>query len=110
MMKLKVSPEQAYRRLAAIAHTRFQQALPRYWHVDGQGRLQAQTILWLYCWAKTGLNSEQTAQDVRNAMNAIFDHPYAWLETRIAHDYARKARYATGDIEAEFQAKLSATH
>lgn len=106
-MKLQVSPDQAYRRLAAIDNARFQQALPQYWHPVGQDEVRAQTILWLFCWAKTGLNSEQTAQDVRQAFNQIFDRPYAWLEAHIPHDYARKARYAVGDIEADFRAKLS---
>lgn len=106
-MKLQLSPEHAYRRLAAVEHARFQQALPQYWHVDTHGHVRAQAILWLFCWAKTGLNSERTADEVREAFNQIFDHPYAWLETRIPHEYARRARYVTGDIEAEFRAKLS---
>lgn len=108
-MKLQLTPERAYRELTSITHGRFEKALPNFWKVISQSQVKAQTVLWLFCWAKTGMNSERTAQEIRIAFNQIFDHQYEWLDEHISHEYARKERYATGDIEEDF-ANLLLSH
>ncbi len=61
----------------------------------------AQSICWLYCWAKTGMNSANAAQQSRQAFNQIFDRPYEWFDARVPHEWARVARYRTVDIESD---------
>jgi hypothetical protein len=105
-MKLQLSPDQARRQLAVITHAQFQQGLERHWQVGADRQVRAQSILWLFCWAKTGQNSETAAEQARQAFQTLFGRPYAWFEARIPHEYARSGRYATGDLEAELAAKL----
>lgn len=105
-MHLRLPQDQVNRRFAAITHARFQQGLRRYWHVGANGQVRAQSLLWLFCWAKTGQNSETVAEQARQAFEPLFGRPYAWFEARISHEYARSARYASGDLEAELAAKL----
>ena len=75
---------------------------------NGNGNVQAtaQSICWLYCWAKTGQNSDKAAKQARRAFDAIFDRSYSWLDGRLRHENAQKFRYDPGNIEAEFYSAI----
>ncbi len=105
MIKLKITPAQAKKELGAISHSRCQEAIPGNWVVD-QGNVCPKSILWLFCWAKTGMNSDRAAEEAKRAFNNIFDRPYEWLDSKIKHEYARENRYKKSNIKDEFQALL----
>lgn len=102
MIRLRVTPGQALQALSTIRHDHCQQSISAHWHLDNDGNVRAQSILWLFCWAATGQRSEKAAQDAEEAFDLIFDHSYEWLSRRITLEVARSRRYAKSDIEGEF--------
>ena len=107
MLKLKVTPEQARMRLSDVPHQTFQDGISRRWHVDDDGHVRAQSACWLYCWGKTGRGSNDAAQAAENAFNELFEVSFNTFDARVDHDWARRARYIDGDIEAELAERLS---
>ncbi len=106
MIKLKVDPEEAAYFLEAIDNNTFRKAINENWHVNKEGFVKAQSILWLFCWAKTGMGSKDTAYDVQSVFDAIFPFTYNFFESRVDLEWARQKRYAKGDIERELEEKL----
>jgi len=53
------------------------------------------------------MNSADAAVQAKQAFNQIFDKPYEWFDARVAHEWARKARYQHGDIEPELARRLA---
>ncbi len=104
MPNLKNSCNQPRNLLSTVDHAAFQSSIDTYWRVAPDGMPTAQGVLWLFCWAKTGQNSERTAQHVR----ALFDDIFESFDEKVDHDWAREMRYADGDIEADLEARLSA--
>lgn len=105
--KLTVSPEEALKYLQRVDHQTFSEARDKYWVVDDQRNVKAQSALWLFCWAKTGQNSEAVAEYVRRIFNGIMNIGFDDFEKKIPHEWARKMRDHEGDIEAEFAAYFS---
>lgn len=54
MLMLKLPRDKAKNMLSLVEHHTFQRGLDRYWHVDDTGKVQAQSVLWLFCWGKNG--------------------------------------------------------
>jgi hypothetical protein len=108
MIKLRVPFDEAKQLISAIPHQRAQSGSENNWNQGGRSGVTAQSICWLYCWAKTGLGSEKAAREAKSVFSQMFDRPYEWLDSRINHEWARSARYRIGDIEAEFYARLGA--
>ena len=107
MLKLKVSSEHATARLFQVPHQTFQNGIPRRWHVDDDGHVRAQSACWLYCWGKTGRGSNDAAQAAENVFDELFEVSFNTFDARVDHDWARRARYADGDIEAELAKRLA---
>ena len=101
MIKMRLAPNEAMRLIREIPHGSCQSGAQRHWVEGGAAGVTAQSICWLFCWAKTGMNSADAAQQSRQAFNQIFDQPYEWFDTRVPHEWARKARYITVDIESD---------
>lgn len=106
MAKLRVDPQEALDYLEGIDNERLRKVLPDNWHVDENGNVQAQSVLWLFCWAKTGMGKQETAEDAQAVFDAIFPFTYNFVESRVEHEWARQKKYATGNIEAELKGKL----
>ena len=103
MIKVRVPFEESKRLVLAIPHRMAQKAAAYHWKPGGDAGVTAQSICWLYCWAKTGLGSEQAAHASKYAFNQTFDRSYEWLDSKIDHEWARSARYIGRDIESEFR-------
>lgn len=106
MVRLTVTPAQALRELAAVQHGIFQRAIGHRWIVESPPNVKAQSVCWLYCWAKTGLNSVEAATAAMRAFDAILNVPYDHFDARVDHEWAREARYRSSDIEEELAARL----
>jgi len=71
------------------------------------GKVRAQSVYWLYCWAKTGMNSEEARQASVRVFDAILPVTFARFDAVTNHEYARLARYASADIEHELEETLA---
>lgn len=102
-MRMKVSPSAALSILRTIPHDRCQRGIRTRWRTVG-GQASAQSALWLYCWAKTGMGSAEAADAARRAFDAIFDIPYGRFAARVPHDWAQRNRYnASPTVARELQ-------
>ena len=110
MLKMKVSPVEALKHLNRIDHATCQRGVSTRWRVgkdqNGIDFATAQSICWLFCWAKTGMNSATARVQAHRAFDAIFDQPFNWLDQKLDHALARKWRYAAGDIESDFYSHI----
>jgi hypothetical protein len=109
-MKIRVSPDEVMRQFAKLEHEEFQEAIPTHWTVYKDGHVKAQSVLWLFCWAKTGMNSLEAAETAEEIFDAIMDKPFNYCDARIPHDdFARKYRYSEDDqyVENNLAVRLS---
>jgi hypothetical protein len=92
----------------SIPHKTCAKAVEDHWSVDATtGEVRAQSALWLFCWAKTGMNSE----DARIVAAGVFDQlmplSFAQFDAVVDHEYARECRYTPRNIERELEEKLA---
>jgi hypothetical protein len=86
----RVSLKDAQRLLERVEHEKFRDALGTYWQPKNFLR---QSICWLFCWAKTGIHSTDTAEECRGYFNTIFPGEYNRLNSDSFHEFARWYRY-----------------
>ena len=96
--RMRVSTDTALLILDRVNHGNFRRALHRHWVILTDGRVKPQSVMWLFCWAKTGQNSSTAAEEARSAFNEIMIRPFEWYDTRIPHEFARRSRYSSQDI------------
>lgn len=101
LVKLKLDKGDAEAWILSVQNDKFQEAVKGNWIVDEEGNVKAQSVLWLFCWAVTGMGSIDTAVEVQDVFDNIFPFTYNSFKSKVPHEWARKYRYATGDIEAE---------
>jgi len=89
--------------LLSIPHNTCAKAIDDHWKVDRDGKVRAQSVLWLFCWAKTGMNSELARQASVRVLNNILPRGFADLDALLDHEYAREARYSSRNIEDELE-------
>jgi len=106
MLKLKMSPEKALFWLKTVNHVTFQEALGEHWIVT-EGEVKPQSALWLFCWAKSGMNSADVADHVHRLFNGILEVPFETFDAKIPHEWAQEMRYAPGDISQDLKRLLS---
>ena len=106
-MKMRVSQNKAKQLIHEIPHNTCQKGAHTHWVEGGISGVTAQSICWLYCWAKTGQNSINAAHRSQLVFDQIFDQSYEWFSARVPHEWARDARYVHGDIESELQGMLT---
>jgi len=106
VIRLSVSPEEALTLLKGVPHDNFLNTLASAWQVDKAGNVKGQSICWFFCWAKTGNNSVDAKEACRSIFNRIFDKPYNWFDSKVDHEWARKARYKKRSIEADLERRL----
>ena len=102
-MHLRVSAEEARRQVLSIPHKSCAKGIVDHWKVDQDGTVRAQSVLWLFCWAKTGMNSEQARQASVRVFDTILPISFADLDAVLDHTFARESRYTSRDIEDEFK-------
>jgi len=91
-LRLTVSPQHTLRLLRQVEHKMFSDALEANWELEHR-TVTPQSVCWLFCWAKTGINSRRTAEHCRRLFNKIFDGAYSDLDCASFHKFARKFRY-----------------
>jgi hypothetical protein len=106
-IRLGVSFDEAKRCVAEIPHKSCQSALEGHLHRGGAVGVTAQSVCWLYCWAKTGQRSAAAANEAKRVFTAVFDRPYDWFAARVPLGTARKLRYKLRDVEAELARLLA---
>lgn len=106
MISFTVTEQEAQARIRAIPHERAVNAIDAHWRVQPDGTPDARSVCWLYCWAKTGMNSAKAADEARAVFNAIFSMSYESFDKRVGHEWARRARYAAQDMRDELAAQL----
>lgn len=108
MIQIKVSSKQLSNYLNGITHKTFQQGLINHWVVYKNNCVNAQSVFWLFCWAKTGMNSQSSMKQVQNIFDNIFkDINFRDFDKLVPHKEARKLRYRKGNIEHEIEKYLS---
>jgi len=105
LIKLKVKPDQAQKILRMVDHRKYLDVLESHWQVFEDGHPRAQSICWLFCWSKTGINSKRAAQEATVVFNRLFDKSFEWFDRRVPHNWARDARYKH-NIESELERYL----
>lgn len=103
MIALKVSKNEALIALEHFPHQRFRNGIRRYWKVDADGAVDGRSVCWLYCWAKTGMGSQNASEEAQRAFYEIFDVSFDRFDAKVNHEWARQARYARdrGPVDAE---------
>jgi hypothetical protein len=104
-MRLNLSNIEAVQLLESIPHKTCRRAIPTHWLTIGC-HSTAQSVLWLFCWAKTGMNSPEAANVSRDIFNRLLPISFADFDARVSHEYARINRYTAGDIERELAEML----
>ena len=106
MIKLSVTFKRAQDLIEAIPHQRCRKGVKRHWKPGGNAGVTAQSICWLFCWAKTGMGSQPAAHEAQRVFNAIFNKSFDWFDARVGYEWSRGARYTKKDIESELQHRL----
>jgi hypothetical protein len=93
VVRLKVPAAKALELVRRIPHSKCQRAVPNNWKVDRSGNVTPESVDWLYCWAKTGMNSQRAADFAKQVFDAIFNMSYADYDAHVDHEEARRNRY-----------------
>jgi hypothetical protein len=100
-MRLKVSPADASKLVQSIPHKTCSDGIANNWRLNPDGTVRAQSVFWLFCWGKTGMNSENARSSAVRVFEALFPVSFSQFDRVVKHEYARQARYATQNIEHE---------
>lgn len=105
-MHLIVPIDEARKQLLSIPHNTCTKGINKHWKVDQDGTVRAQSVLWLFCWAKTGQKSEKARQAAVRVFDKILSRDFADLDAVLEHKYAREDRYSPRNIEEEFEQRI----
>jgi len=105
VINIRVAPDNIQKILRRVEHEKYLDALESHWQVFEDGHPRAQSICWLFCWAKTGNNSKRAAEEATDVFNRLFDKSFEWFDRRVPHTWARHARYKQ-NIESELECYL----
>jgi hypothetical protein len=75
--------------------------------MNPDGTVTAQSVLWLFCWGKTGMNSENARRVAVQVFDEIMPISFIQLDALVVHEYARRSRYASHNIENELEQILA---
>lgn len=102
-LRHEVTPADGRAQILTIPHANCRHAVQRgRWRVLPGGVVAQPSLLWLFCWAKTGQGSPAARDVARAVFNAIIQPdppppvgltPYEWADGRIDHGDAKRHRY-----------------
>ena len=107
MISLKIAPAMARSYLMSVPNASYRKGLSKYWRVDDNGHVRAQSVCWLFCWAKTGNGDADAKEGAREIFNAVLDIPFDVFDAQVPSEWAEGARYMDGDMEKELDALLN---
>ena len=91
-IELKITVEQARKRLSVISHSVFEQGLAEHWVSDDQGGLNARSVFWLFRWALTENSESNAYRSAGEAAGRVFDSMFTkshqWLAERVSKEKA----------------------
>ncbi|MEO8927066.1 MAG: hypothetical protein ABI306_07865 [Caulobacteraceae bacterium] len=91
-MKMIVTPRRAQVFLGYIHHQVAQNGIETHCRIQPDGEATAASVLWLFCWAMTGMNSEPARDAAVEAFEKIFGLRFADVKRRIPHEWAQEKR------------------
>jgi hypothetical protein len=94
-MRLSVHGAEARRKMFQVDDSRCQRGLQNYWYVRQDGTVQAHSLLWLFCWAETGMRNAAAMYDCRRLWDEFTGIPFPDLDTSAFHAFARRHRYTS---------------
>jgi hypothetical protein len=77
------------------------------WRAGPGADASAASFLWLFCWAKTGMNSEAARLASVEAFEEIFGLRFKDVDHRVDHGWARQMRYRADLPDADLAPMLS---
>jgi hypothetical protein len=93
-VEIKVSYNKSIELLNAISHSSCIKAIRKNWLISDTGKIKAHSICWLFCWAKTGMNSKKTKMESEKVFDKIFgEMSFQNFDAHVEHEWARWARY-----------------
>ena len=107
--QLELTDVQARQWLSQIDHVTCDKAIRNgAWETHG-GVARPKSILWLDCWARTGMNSDKAKYAAIDAFEAIFGINHRDFSSLLEHEFSRKNRYCDDDsaVLAELKRRLS---
>ncbi|SRR5712692_3442026 len=105
-MHLTKSVEDARKLVFSIPHKACAKAIGTHWKVAPDGKVRAQSVFWLFCWAKTGMSSENARQVSVRVFDEILPITFTEFDAAVDHGHAREARYAARNVEHELEELL----
>ncbi len=104
MFKLK---DKQWEVLNGVNHATFQSASVGHWDNEVKSCVPAQSVCWLFCWAKTGEGSPEAKQQAENLFNQVFaDFKFADFDKKVTYQWALDHRYDKDDCDAKLAEKL----
>ena len=107
MISLKIAPAMARSYLMSVPNSAYRKGLSKYWRVDDNNHVRAQSVCWLFCWAKTGNGDADAKEGAREIFDAVLDIPFTTFDERVSLEWAEGARYMEDDMEKELENLLS---
>ena len=109
-IELKITVEQARKRLSAIGHSVFERGLAEHWVSDDQGGLNPRSVFWLFRWALAE-NSESNAYrsagiEAAQVFDSIFTKSHEWLAERVSKEKADRLYRPGMEMEARRTLRL----
>ena len=104
-MRLKITVEQARKRLSVINHSVFERGLAKHWVRDGQGGLNPRSVFWLFRWAlaeNSDSNAHRSAgEEAARIFDSMFTKSHKWLAERVSKEEAGRLYRPGMEMEAE---------
>lgn len=107
MLKLlKVDKDAADTILDSVSHQRFDTARASHWLVEA-GKVDGGSVCWLFCWATTGMGSENATYEAKQAFNKILKISFSEFDKRVGYSRAQQLRYHHFDPQVDAELKES---
>ncbi len=91
-MQLKITVEQARKRLSVINHSVFERGLAKHWVSDERGGLNPRSVFWLFRWAlaeNSDSNAHRSAgEEAARIFDSMFTKSHKWLAERVSKEEA----------------------
>ena len=103
-IELKITVEQARKRLSSISHSVFEQGLAKHWVSGEQGELNPRSVFWLFRWALAGdseSNYRRAGEAAARVFDSMFTKSHQWLAERVTKDEADRLYRPGMEMKAE---------
>jgi hypothetical protein len=93
-MNLLIDFNESLEIIGNIPHKSCGKAMKKNWNLDSSSKIKAQSICWLFCWAKTGMGKKDAKTESIKAFDKIFgESSFIFFDSHVDHKWAKWARY-----------------